>query len=250
VDATRFDELARLLGRSISRRTASEERSPLLPRGVLSPRRRQPTKPAHPPALRARERIACVTLQATTDECLCAFRPMTKAAICTRAVCTSDSECPADRRCATGWCDDGLGRCHGLCASHGDNETCLAGNTRCGSRCVNLASDIWNCGACGHQCGFGGDQPAEICVEGQCVCPPEYTGSCGQDYCTNEQIDGKNCGSCGNTCEPGALCCSGRCISVKTPNGFATGADTSAAGPRVAWPMRYATTESVYPAAQ
>lgn len=221
MDGTRFDELARSLGRSVSRRTALKGAiAALASRSMSTPAQAaQQTCPILEPCAQE-SGIACVTLQATDGECLCAFRPMTKAAICTRAVCVSDSECPADQRCATGWCDDGLGRCHSLCAAQGDRETCLAGNTRCGSRCVNLASDIWNCGACGHQCEFGGDQPAEICVEGQCVCPPEYTGTCGQGYCTNEQIDRNNCGSCGNTCGTGALCCSGRCVSRQDAERF------------------------------
>jgi hypothetical protein len=114
--------------------------------------------------------------------------------------------------CGDTGCSDGQGRCYRVCPDRETPSVCDEGTVYCADRCRDLSTDILHCGACGHQCGFGGDQPGEICVEGQCVCPPEFTGSCGQDYCTNEQIDGSNCGACGNACGAGRLCCSGRCV--------------------------------------
>ena len=49
--------------------------------------------------------------------------------------------------------------------------TCPAGRTACGTNCVNLTSDIANCGACNTPCTGG-----RTCVNGSCQCP---SGGCG-----------------------------------------------------------------------
>jgi hypothetical protein len=213
MDGTRFDDLTRVLAGTVSRRIALKASlAALLARGLpTATSARQETCPIFD-ACDPDGVSRCIVLEGTEGECVCAFRPMAKSAICDRPICASDAACTHGQFCAVGWCSDGLGRCHSGCESQGGVGSCGDETILCGGRCVDLATDMFNCGACGHQCGFGGDQIGEICVQGQCVCPPEYTGSCGQAYCTNEQIDGSNCGACGNACGAGRLCCGGRCV--------------------------------------
>jgi hypothetical protein len=64
--------------------------------------------------------------------------------------CVDGSCCPIDRACGSVCCDYGTTCCDP--ASH---------------ECVNLTSDINNCGACGNRC-----QSNKICFEGTCQCPP------------------------------------------------------------------------------
>ncbi|KAG5011279.1 hypothetical protein JHK87_019794 [Glycine soja] len=63
-------------------------------------------------------------------------------------------------------------------------EVCLikgsAGSDCCKNKCVNLSTDVSNCGKCGKKCSYG-----KICCEGKCVNPR-----------TNE----KHCGKCDNKC--------------------------------------------------
>lgn len=79
---------------------------------------------------------------------------------------------------------------------------CPAGFTLCEGACVNLTTDLNNCGACGNLCqntGVG----TSVCVAGACnvACPPNY-----QDCDNNPRngctslISASNCGSCNNPC--------------------------------------------------
>jgi hypothetical protein len=77
-----------------------------------------------------------------------------------------------------------------------DAATCPAGRTRCGTACVELASDVAHCGACDRACDvpFG----SETCVGGTC-----FVGTCdpGRADCNTTASDG-----CEGTCEAGAAC--------------------------------------------
>lgn len=76
---------------------------------------------------------------------------------------------------------------------------CPAGYTSCNGRCVYMASDYNNCGACGFQCGDG-----QQCGGGAC-CPKTF----------DLQSDPNNCGACGNVClTSGESCSSGLCVTV------------------------------------
>lgn len=74
------------------------------------------------------------------------------------------------------------------------NPACGAGFTCCNGKCVNLANDIFNCGACGVTC----PGPNPFCA-----------GMCMQAPCDNpQQCLGTNGSCCGNACcKPGQLCC-------------------------------------------
>ena len=44
------------------------------------------------------------------------------------------------------------------------DPSCLHGNVRCGTGCVDLATDSLNCGACANQCAY----PTIYCAGGVC----------------------------------------------------------------------------------
>jgi hypothetical protein len=94
--------------------------------------------------------------------------------------------------------------------NHGD-AVCADGASNCcfesgssPSVCTSFASDVNNCGSCGHAC-----IPGQLCSSGSCVCPTG-TALCGS-ACVNEQTDNNNCGACGNVCVTGTACKGGSC---------------------------------------
>ncbi|WJX94152.1 hypothetical protein P8452_75598 [Trifolium repens] len=62
----------------------------------------------------------------------------------------------------------------------------------CRNRCVDLTSDINNCGFCGVSC-------------------PLNNWRCCNRLCVNTNFSPLNCGGCGNTCHIGRLCLLGTC---------------------------------------
>jgi hypothetical protein len=96
---------------------------------------------------------------------------------------------------------------HLHCVAHVTGATtpaCPPGLSVCGSRCVDLAADATNCGACGNACvaGFG-------CVQGTCSCPQGQTNCAGQ--CVSLGSDDRNCGECGRACPSSQACSHGIC---------------------------------------
>jgi len=79
---------------------------------------------------------------------------------------------------------------------------------------VALASDLLNCGACGHACSTNNSAPT--CTAGNCVvhCAAGFkdcdgNGNNGCEMNTN--TNAANCGSCGTLCTPGHSCIAGTC---------------------------------------
>jgi hypothetical protein len=101
----------------------------------------------------------------------------------------------------------------GRVLAQGDATTCENGLTYCGGVCVDLRSDMNNCGACGEIC-ESGLVPVE-CRSGVCEranCPVGIT-YCGiEDGCRDLTSDPEHCGACANPCASG-VCSGGVCAA-------------------------------------
>lgn len=96
-------------------------------------------------------------------------------------------------------------------------SVCSAGC--CGGTCVDLKTDLKNCGACGKSCAVD-----QTCESGSCRCDPKKPVTscaagnrcCGGPItgCSDVCFDSKNCGGCGIVCggSPG-FCYYGQCWS-------------------------------------
>ncbi|MFO0603764.1 MAG: SUMF1/EgtB/PvdO family nonheme iron enzyme [Polyangiales bacterium] len=106
-----------------------------------------------------------------------------------------------------------------------DVPTCEAGATRCGAACVELNTDLSNCGACGRTCGSANGVPR--CVFGSCrvSCLAGF-GNCDGDFAngceTRTDADDANCGSCGRTCAASRVCAGGACVAQRSCTSAAT----------------------------
>ena len=115
---------------------------------------------------------------------------------------------------------------------------CVAGLlTKCGDTCVDLQTDLANCGACGTACATS---KGEICSNGKCgqACPVGST-KCG-DKCVDTNVDRANCGKCGQACGATDVCAGGTCAGNCESAGYLTcqGATTMIdAGPDASLPM-------------
>jgi protein-tyrosine-phosphatase len=81
---------------------------------------------------------------------------------------------------------------------------CPAGQVVCGDRCVDVATDVANCGGCGLACGT-----LEKCTAGACACEPSAT-RCG-DKCFALATDTSHCGACDTACASLQTCDAGSC---------------------------------------
>ena len=92
-------------------------------------------------------------------------------------------------------------------------QDCGAGLTFCAEAgaCVDLQSDLDNCGACGSVCEsdlVGVECRAGECVRADCPVGLEYCGAV--DLCRDLSSDPAHCGACGNACASG-VCAGGAC---------------------------------------
>jgi hypothetical protein len=89
---------------------------------------------------------------------------------------------------------------------------CASDRVRCNNQCVDILTDIGNCGYCNTSC-----SPGQFCLNGNCRinCTAGQT-SC-PDGCFDIQSHAKHCGSCGNTCPRGLICSQGTCTAPATP---------------------------------
>ncbi len=105
---------------------------------------------------------------------------------------------------------------------------CAPGQTFCGSEafgdlppiglCVDLTSDVGNCGACNRTCPGGVNAVCNFgacefsCGDGTANCNGDLTDGCE----INTKSDPKNCGGCGVTCDvwAGQACVQGQCVVV------------------------------------
>ena len=81
----------------------------------------------------------------------------------------------------------------------------------CGDFCVNLQTNVYNCGTCGNACTAG-----DVCISGYCRCPYSFM-KCdigGESKCVDTQQDSENCNGCGLTCSDGQRCIQGSCVQT------------------------------------
>jgi hypothetical protein len=90
---------------------------------------------------------------------------------------------------------------------------------QCGSRTVDVNSDLDHCGRCSRPCRLTGDSASNVvaaCTDGECgsACRPLW-GDCDGDErngCENSlALDSENCGACGMTCASEDYCWVGAC---------------------------------------
>ncbi|MHB8419608.1 MAG: hypothetical protein ACYDCL_16145 [Myxococcales bacterium] len=116
------------------------------------------------------------------------------------------------------------------CATAADGNLCGypdggGGGTCCGSSCVDIGSDVQNCGGCGIACTAGA-----LCLQQQCV-PPSCAGlaptsacllpdgglgACCSGSCVGSN-DPANCGRCDEVCPVGSACSDGSCVANGQP---------------------------------
>lgn len=86
---------------------------------------------------------------------------------------------------------------------HASCETCG------GSVCVDLDTDLDDCGACGNAC-----PSTAVCEAGSCSCSGAMS-LCG-DTCVDTQSDPSHCGQCDTRCAAGSACSQGQCDCLGT----------------------------------
>jgi hypothetical protein len=103
--------------------------------------------------------------------------------------------------CPGGICKGGTKTKPGQCV-------CKGGRARCGTACVDTATNPRHCGDCGTTCGEG-----QACEQGTCVCPGSRT-ECGT-ACVDTDSDPRHCGGCGQSCRgTTATCEQGTCANL------------------------------------
>jgi hypothetical protein len=87
-----------------------------------------------------------------------------------------------------------------------DATGCGPAEQSCAGACVDVATDVTNCGACGTSCPDG-----DVCSVGQCALTcGGGTVKCGAT-CNDPKTDPSNCGGCGVLCGAGQVCSAGQC---------------------------------------
>ena len=108
---------------------------------------------------------------------------------------------------------------------------CIAGFAKCGNNCVDLKTNVNNCGKCGNTCNLANAESS--CSNGKCVIKkcsrgvpdPAAMFLTNFENCDNNPLNGceadlgvdvNNCYSCGNVCpNERPICYCGECLSEK-----------------------------------
>jgi hypothetical protein len=91
-----------------------------------------------------------------------------------------------------------------FCFAKENQIACIVGFTLCGDSCVDLTTDIGNCGQCGTICSGAG----QICSQSKCDCSKGLKPCTlnGRTICVDLQKDPSNCGACANILLPTEYC--------------------------------------------
>lgn len=95
-------------------------------------------------------------------------------------------------------------------ADTGVSGCSVAGQTRCGSNCVDTQINLTHCGRCGNTCGAGQECVGGACTGGgSCAAPRVMCGA----SCVDTATSASHCGRCDNACPAGQTCTGGTCSS-------------------------------------
>ena len=119
------------------------------------------------------------------------------------------------------WDEQNCGACGEKCGAnsycdYGDCHSCDAGQTLCGSWCVDTMTDTYHCGGCNHSCPYAGGNTERFCAGGICQtrCYSGYV-DCDGDPANGCEVsvtsDRTNCGTCGIACDADEVCTNGSC---------------------------------------
>ena len=98
-----------------------------------------------------------------------------------------------------------------MCSAGKCALSCQTGLTDCSGTCVNLQTDLQNCGACATKCAAG-----QLCAAGKCYTPCKTGLTDCSGKCVDVTTDTANCGACGTKCAAGVPCSAGKCITGKS----------------------------------
>lgn len=233
MDGQQFDELARALGGTTSRRGALKLLAAGALAGILGGTARPTAAAACPPLLQSqkecrnkaraafeRHREGCLTVY---EDCLTS--PHTNPGVCGAVLAHCDQDAKGEFRAAQQACKE-IG------------VDCDPSQTCCDEGCVYTPTDPANCGACGVACAAG-----ESCCVGECADTQSSTQHCGACFnrcaayqtcqngvctgcesgltdcggtCVNTRSDAANCGACGVACASHQTCQNGLCTGCES----------------------------------
>lgn len=103
------------------------------------------------------------------------------------------------------------------CSGGGARNRCTGATVDCDGACVRTATDLRNCGTCGHACAEG-----LVCSAGECAvacaAPLNTCGSGPEAFCADTRNDPAHCGSCDRACPAAQVCSAGRCaVTCQAP---------------------------------
>ena len=130
---------------------------------------------------------------------------------CENGVC----KCGTRESCGDGWicCNESACTLPDSCSC--GSEVCGEGQSCCSDNCVDLLTNLWNCGACGVAV-----SELQVCQNGTPVCK-SGTAYC-NGSCQNIVSDSSNCGGCGVVCpsQNGSASCTGAQCVLECSEGF------------------------------
>jgi hypothetical protein len=167
--------------------------------------------------------------------------------------CGAGGCCDSNGNCQTGTTFSACGKVGDFCQACGVGaDTCIDGFCSCGSRpscgvgkaccpdyqdvadggadagsgaCIDILTDVNNCGACGNACADSSDTNARpTCIGGLCQypCQTGYARCTPNGLCTDTQSNSNACGGCGHVCPTtapnttGSTCQHGVCVLMCT----------------------------------